>query len=103
MQHGAERGHDRDRHGDARAIDQPREHAAAEPVGAERKRRLAALGPGRRQEGREQVLLVRIVRREQRREQRDERDQRDDREAERARGRSAAMRGSALTRSSASD
>ena len=38
--------------------------------------------PGRREKGREQALLVRIVRRDQRGEQREERDQRDDRKAE---------------------
>jgi hypothetical protein len=80
-QHGAERGHDRHHHGDARTVDQAREHAAPERVGAERECRLAVRRPGGRQEDREQVLLVRIVRREQRREQCDESDRGDDGQA----------------------
>ena len=83
----------------ARRIDQARQHAAAETVGAEEVGRIAAMHPGRRQLRRHQILFERIVRRDQRRQQRDQhQDSRPARRRPRAAGRRASVRRSTRRR-----
>ena len=81
-QHRAKRSDHRHSHGDARPIDEAREHVAAEAVGTERKLGFTAGQPGRWQQRRDQVLVVGIVRREQWREHRRQGDNEDDRQSD---------------------
>ena len=67
---GGGRGDEGDGQRDAAAVDEAREHVAAEAVGAEQVAGLRAGEPGRRQRAEHQVLRQRIVRRDQRREER---------------------------------
>ena len=76
-EHRAERGRDGDRHGDARAEKQAREDVPSERIRPEEIGRVAARRPGRRNEGRDQVLLLGIMGREEGREDR-AKDHRDD-------------------------
>ncbi len=59
--HGAKRREQRHQHRRARAKNQARQHAAAEAVGAQWISHVAAVGPGRGLQDRQQILIARIV------------------------------------------